>query len=104
MNWRRVASLAELPPGSVRRVVVEGIAIALCNVGGELYAVDDQCTHAFASLSEGTLSGDSLECPLHGGRFDVRSGAALGGVVSEDLRRFAVRREGDAVYVALGDA
>jgi nitrite reductase/ring-hydroxylating ferredoxin subunit len=103
VNWRRVASVADVPPGSVRRVVVEGIAIALCNVAGELYAVDDECTHAFASLSEGTLSGDSLECPLHGGCFDVRSGAARGGVVSEDLRRFAVRHEDGAVYVALGD-
>jgi 3-phenylpropionate/trans-cinnamate dioxygenase ferredoxin component len=103
VNWRRVASAAELPPGSVRRVVLDGIAIALCNVAGELYAVDDECTHAFASLSEGTLTGQSLECPLHGGCFDVRTGAAQGGVVSEDLRRFAVRRDGDAVYLALGD-
>jgi len=84
-----------------RRVVVDGIEIALCNVGGELYAVDDVCTHAWASLSEGVLVGAQLECPLHGGCFDVRTGAADGGIVTEDLRRFAVRVDGAEVSVSL---
>ncbi|HXX48001.1 MAG TPA: non-heme iron oxygenase ferredoxin subunit [Myxococcota bacterium] len=101
MAWQRVARLADLPPGAVRRVVVEGIEIALCNVGGELYAVDDVCTHACASLSEGALVGSELECPLHGGCFDVRTGAAGGGIVTEDLRRFAVRVDGADVSVSL---
>jgi len=104
VNWRRVASLSDVPPGNVRRVVLDGIEIALCNVRGELFAVDDVCTHAYASLSEGALIGDELECPLHGGCFDVRSGAAKGGIVTEDLRRFAVRVAGDDVLIALGDA
>jgi len=81
--------------------VVDGIEIALCNVGGELYAVDDVCTHAWASLSEGVLVGAQLECPLHGGCFDVRTGAADGGIVTEDLRRFAVRVDGAEVSVSL---
>jgi len=80
---------------------VDGIEIALCNVGGELYAVDDVCTHAWASLSEGVLVGAQLECPLHGGCFDVRTGAADGGIVTEDLRRFAVRVDGAEVSVSL---
>jgi nitrite reductase/ring-hydroxylating ferredoxin subunit len=90
-----------VPPGTARRVVVDGIEIALCNVGGELYAVDDVCTHAWASLSEGVLVGAQLECPLHGGCFDVRTGAADGGIVTEDLRRFAVRVDGAEVSVSL---
>ena len=90
-----------MPPGTARRVVVDGIEIALCNVGGELYAVDDVCTHAWASLSEGVLVGAQLECPLHGGCFDVRTGAADGGIVTEDLRRFAVRVDGAEVSVSL---
>ena len=104
MNWRKVARASEIPPGAARRVVVDGIEIALCNVEGELHAVDDVCTHAYASLSEGLLCGAEIECPLHGGRFDVRTGRALGGIVSEDLRRFALRVEGDDVLLALGDA
>ena len=92
-----------MPPGAVRRVVVERIEIALVNLDGELFAVDDVCTHAYASLSEGALVGGELECPLHGGCFDVRTGAAKGGIVTEDLRRFAVRIEGGDVLISLGD-
>jgi len=92
-----------VPPGAVRRVVVERIEIALVNLDGELFAVDDVCTHAYASLSEGVLVGGELECPLHGGCFDVRTGAAKGGIVTEDLRRFAVRIEGGDVLISLGD-
>jgi nitrite reductase/ring-hydroxylating ferredoxin subunit len=103
VNWRRVTRASDLPPGKVRRVVLDGIEIALCNVEGEFYAVDDVCTHAYASLSEGALIGAELECPLHGGCFDARTGAAKGGIVSEDLRRFAVRVEGGDVWIALGD-
>jgi nitrite reductase/ring-hydroxylating ferredoxin subunit len=95
--------VSEVPPGGVRRVVVERIEIALVNLDGEFFAVDDVCTHAFASLSEGALIGGELECPLHGGCFDVRTGAAMGGIVTEDLRRFAVRIEGDEVQISLGD-
>ena len=102
MNWRRVARASELRPGEARRVVLDGIEVALCNVAGELYAVDDVCTHAYASLSDGLLCGAEIECPLHGGRFDVTSGRALGGIVSEDLRRFALKVEGDDVFLALG--
>jgi nitrite reductase/ring-hydroxylating ferredoxin subunit len=104
MLWKRVASVAEVPPGQARRVIVEGIDVALCNVGGEFYAIDNVCTHAYACLTDGWLEGDEIECPLHGGRFDVRTGAAGGGIVTEDLRRFAVRVEGDGVYLSLGDA
>ena len=62
MNWRRVARVSELRPGEARRVVLDGIEIALCNVAGEFFAVDDVCTHAYASLSEGLLSGAEIEC------------------------------------------
>jgi apoptosis-inducing factor 3 len=103
VNWRRVARVSELAPGQARRVVLDGIEIALCNVEGELFAVDDVCTHAYASLSEGLLSGAEIECPLHGGCFDVKTGRALGGIVTEDLRRFALRVDGDDVLIALGD-
>ena len=75
MNWRPVARVSELRPGEARRVVLDGIEIALCNVAGEFFAVDDVCTHAYASLSDGLLSGAEIECPLHGGCFDVKTGA-----------------------------
>ena len=103
MNWKRVASVAELPPGETKRVFVAGIDIALCNLAGSFYAIDNICTHAYACLSDGYFEGEELECPLHGGRFNVKTGAAGGGIVTEDLRRFAVRVEADDVFVSIGD-
>jgi nitrite reductase/ring-hydroxylating ferredoxin subunit len=103
MNWKRVASAAEVAPGQVKRVFVAGIDVALCNLDGEFHAVDNICTHAYACLSDGYFEGDELECPLHGGRFKIRTGEAGGGIVTEDLRRFAVRVDGDDVFVSVGD-
>ena len=103
MSWKRVANTAELKPGETKRVFVAGIDIALCNLAGSFYAIDNVCTHAYACLSDGYFEGDTLECPLHGGRFNVKTGAAGGGIVTEDLRRFAVRVDGDQVFVSVGD-
>jgi nitrite reductase/ring-hydroxylating ferredoxin subunit len=103
MDWRQVAKKDELAPGEMKRVFVEGIDIALCNLAGEFHAIDNICTHAYACLTDGYFEGAVLECPLHGGRFDVKTGAALGGIVTEDLRRFAVRVDGEAVLVSVGD-
>ena len=102
MDWKRVASAAELAPGEMKRVFVGGIDIALCNLAGSFHAIDNVCTHAYACLTDGYFEGEELECPLHGGRFNVKSGAAGGGIVTEDLRRFAVRVEGDDVLVSIG--
>jgi len=61
-------------PGSARRVLVQGRALAVFNVAGEFHVTDDTCTHGFASLAEGTLAGHVVTCPWHGGAFDLRSG------------------------------
>jgi nitrite reductase/ring-hydroxylating ferredoxin subunit len=103
MKWRKVASASELAPGEMKRVLVAGCDVALCNLRGEFFAIDNVCTHAFALLTDGYFEGDLLECPLHGGRFDVRSGRAGGGIVTEDVRRYAVRVEGDDVLLSLGE-
>ena len=103
MNWKRVAGTAELAPGTTKRVFVAGIDIALCNLAGSFYAIDNICTHAYACLTDGYFEGEEIECPLHGGRFNVKTGAAGGGIVTEDLHRFAVRVDGDDVFVSVGD-
>jgi len=77
--------------------------IAIYNVDGELYATDNVCTHAFALLSDGWLDGDVIECPLHGGRFEVRTGKALGYPVEVDLKTYQVRVVGEDVQVKLED-
>ena len=68
-----------------------GHDLALYDVGGEMFATDNLCTHAQAYLTDGTLAGDVVECPLHGGRFEVRTGKGLGPPIPCDLKTYAVR-------------
>lgn len=70
----KAAEIDELKPGTIKRITAEGEALLLCNVGGEYFAVSDQCSHEDFSLSYGCLKGYSIECSLHGARFDVRTG------------------------------
>lgn len=69
-----VARLGDLVDGQALRVVVDGRAVALVRNGGDLYAVDDRCSHADVSLSEGDVDGCFIECWLHGSQFDLRTG------------------------------
>lgn len=95
----KVARPGDLAPGQVKAVAVKGAQIALCNVDGVYYAIDDACTHRGASLSEGDLVGKELTCPLHGAIFDVTTGAVLEGPAGEDATCYRVRVAGDAVEV-----
>jgi nitrite reductase/ring-hydroxylating ferredoxin subunit len=78
---------------------VEDPAVAVFNVGGTLFAISDICTHAEASLSEGRVDGESVECPLHGACFDLRTGEALTPPAVEPVQTFPVAVQGDAIYV-----
>ena len=69
-----VAQADELSPGRVMVIEIEDYRIALCNVDGSLYAIDDVCTHDGGPLDQGRLAGDEIECPRHGARFNVRTG------------------------------
>ncbi|HEX2281052.1 MAG TPA: non-heme iron oxygenase ferredoxin subunit [Thermomicrobiales bacterium] len=74
-DFQTVARTDEIEPGEMRQVRVGRKRIAIVNVGGEFFAIDDTCTHEEASLSEGELYDDIVECPLHGAAFNVRTGA-----------------------------
>jgi 3-phenylpropionate/trans-cinnamate dioxygenase ferredoxin subunit len=95
----KVAQVADVPPGEGRKVTVGGRAIALFNCGGTIYAVDDTCTHAEASLSEGFLEDYVVECPLHGAQFDVRTGAVVAMPAAVPVASYDVRVEGTDVLV-----
>ena len=86
-----VARLEELPPGTTRRVVIQGHPILLANVEGQVYAVDDMCSHEDSSLSLGCLKGELVSCTLHGSRFNVRTGEPMEEPASEPLQRFGVQ-------------
>jgi len=96
-----VAKLGDIEPGSVIRVEASGRALALYNVDGRIYATDEICTHAYASLAEGFLDGETIECPLHGAAFNIKTGEALTPPATEPLATYAVRVDGDDVLVAI---
>jgi nitrite reductase/ring-hydroxylating ferredoxin subunit len=103
-EYVRAAKAGAVAPGSVIRVEVAGRAIALYNVDGTYYATDDICTHAYASLAEGFVDGATVECPLHGAQFSIKTGEALSPPASEPLATYAVRVEGEDLLVAVPPA
>ena len=98
-GFEKVADLGDLSPGDMMAVEVGGEQVLLANVDGTIYACDDICTHAYASLSEGDLNGDEIECPLHGAAFNVTTGQCLTPPAQEDLRVYPVQVEGQDVLV-----
>lgn len=103
-DWIRVAARPDVKDGEVIGVEVGERRIAVYNIGGTFHATDNVCTHAFALMSDGYLEGDIIECPLHGGRFEVRTGKGLGPPIVCDLKVYAVRLTGDNIEVNLSDA
>ena len=86
--------MADLRPGQPRRVVIDGVPIALVRVDDEVFAVNDVCSHAEVSLSEGEVSGCQIECWLHGSRFDLRTGEPSGPPAFEPIPTYPVDIEG----------
>ncbi len=99
--WTDAAAFDQLPQDDVAAIVVAGRELAFYSVEGEVFATDNICTHGQARLCEGFLLGHEIECPLHQGRFDVRSGQATCEPAEEAVRAYPVRIEGGRVYVAL---
>jgi 3-phenylpropionate/trans-cinnamate dioxygenase ferredoxin subunit len=99
MALRRVCKESEIAPGKVKRI--ENPAIAVFNVEGTLFAISDTCTHAEASLSEGRVDGETVECPLHGAWFDLRTGEALTPPAVEPVQTFPVIVQEDEIYVEI---
>lgn len=101
MAKHRVAKVSEVPPGTTRRVVVEGCELLLCNVGGKIFGIEDVCTHDGGPLDQGTLEGECIVCPRHGATFDVKTGEALTLPAVIGLLTFDVTVSGDDVFVEL---
>ncbi len=99
MAKHRVAKLSEIAPGSTRLVVVDSMGILLCNAGGQIYAIEDVCTHDGGPLDQGELEGECIVCPRHGATFDVRTGDALTLPAVVPVMTFPVSIEGDDVFV-----
>jgi naphthalene 1,2-dioxygenase ferredoxin component len=98
-TWERVAAADEIEEGEMIESLLGEREIALYKVAGRIYATSNICTHGAARLTEGYLEGCEIECPLHQGRFDIRSGKALCAPASEDIETYEVRVEGGDVLI-----
>jgi 3-phenylpropionate/trans-cinnamate dioxygenase ferredoxin component len=98
----RVCAVADVPKGSAKAVAVEDVELALVHADDDhFYAVYDECSHAAVPLSEGEIEGCTLECWLHGSRFDLRTGEPTGLPATEPVPTYQVEvRDGD-VYISL---
>lgn len=101
-NWVAVAARGDLAEGAMMGIDVGDKQIAVYSVDGEIFATDNVCTHAFAMLTDGFLDGDIIECPLHGGCFNVKTGAGQGAPISEDIKTYPVRVVGDKIEINVG--
>ena len=101
MAWQHAASLNSIRDGGVIGVNIQGTPVALYRLHGEVFATHGICTHALALLSEGWVEDGKIECPLHQGQFDIRTGKALCAPLTQDLRTYAVKLEGDDIFVDL---
>jgi NAD(P)H-dependent nitrite reductase small subunit len=100
-GWRRVAAASQLRDGEACPAKLGDTPIALYQLNGQVFAIDDVCTHEYALLSQGFVEDGAIECPLHQAKFDIASGRCTAAPATVDLNRYAVRIEGDDVYVSV---
>ena len=101
MSFVRACALSELTDNAPVRVEVDGLDVAVVKHGDEVFAIEDECSHAAVALSEGDVEGCEIECWMHGSRFDLRTGKPLGPPATEPVPVFSVQITGDDVLIDL---
>ena len=99
-GWLAV-DVAGLAPGATRALELAGRSVLVCHAEGAYYALENRCPHAATLLTSGRLRGFVLECPLHGGKLDVRDGRPCAPPICQRATTFAVRRAGDGIEISL---
>ena len=98
-EYVRAARAGEIAPGTCRLVVLKGKEIALFNVDGAYFALDNLCTHEEGPLAEGAFEGHEVTCPWHGAKFDIKTGEVLADPAYDAVARHNVRVTGDDIEV-----
>ncbi len=98
-EWTNVAAAGEIGPGEHRVVDIDDVAIAVFNLDGAYFAIEDVCTHDFGTLTGGCVEGGEIMCPRHGARFDIRTGEALTPPAYEPVATFPVRIHDGVVQI-----
>ena len=96
-----VGKKSEIPATGAIAVEVEGKRLALINLSGEIYAIDDDCPHEGGPLAEGTITGEEIECPWHTSHFNIKTGRVTMDPATEDVATYRVRLVGDVVEVEI---
>ncbi|MET8553540.1 non-heme iron oxygenase ferredoxin subunit [Streptomyces sp. NPDC004959] len=99
--FQRACGLAELDEDTPKRVEIDGTPVAVVRTGGEVFAINDICSHANVSLSEGEVEDCQIECWLHGSAFDLRTGKPSGLPATRPVPVYPVQIDGDDVLVSL---
>ena len=97
-----LCSAADVSPGSALKVETGSLVLAVFNVDGEYYAMDDLCTHGPGSLSEGYIDGDVIECNFHQGAFNIRTGEVVRPPCMIPIRTYPTVVESGTVYIEVG--
>ncbi|HVX13924.1 MAG TPA: non-heme iron oxygenase ferredoxin subunit [Pirellulales bacterium] len=103
MDFQRVARLSDLPDPGRTVVEIDDRLVVLLRVAGEVFAIDDVCTHDGGPLGEGELEDHTIACPRHGAKFDIRTGAALTMPATRPTQAHDVKVEGDDIWVRVRD-
>ena len=98
-DWFGVCPVNDLPPGGKTVIDIDDAMVLVTNIDGEIYAIEDICTHDGGELGSGPLEGCEIVCPRHGARFCVKTGKALTAPAYEDVAKFPVKIENDIVFV-----
>jgi 3-phenylpropionate/trans-cinnamate dioxygenase ferredoxin subunit len=96
-----VATVDEVEPGDRLFIEIDGTMIALFNLNGTYYAIQDVCSHDDGPVAEGDLEGNEIICPRHGARFDVRTGEVLSLPAAVDIPAYPVRVEGEEILIGM---
>ncbi len=96
--------LDALADGEMRGLRIDGVEVLLCRVDGQYFALANTCTHARQALSTGRLRGHEVVCPLHGARFDIRSGACLAAPAKRAVQTFPIRIEAGKIHISVEGA
>lgn len=100
-KYVKLANTDELAPGDLVCITVGGKGILLANSDGNYYATDEMCTHEDARLCTGFVKEGYVKCPLHGSRFDLKTGKVLDDPAEEDLQIYALRIENEQIFICL---
>jgi 3-phenylpropionate/trans-cinnamate dioxygenase ferredoxin subunit len=100
-DYQRACAAADVEDGTAVRVVIDGVPVAVVRSEGEVYAIHDVCSHANVALSEGEIEDQTIECWLHGSRFDLVTGRPTGLPATQPVPVYPVKIDGDDVLVAV---